>query len=1216
MTQVIDIQRRFRNLTDNELEDIEDLAALGEIGNGFSIGWPELLNHRRVILLAEAGSGKTTEMGEQAKRLVGEGRFAVFIPLESLNNEHLVDLLSVADGQQFEKWKTDRKDPAWFFLDAVDELKLTGGTLDRALGRLSKTIDGHIDRARVFISCRPSDWRSSVDLRIVHNRLPVLEATTGTPPPPSDEVFFRALRRDFGTTNAAPQVDEEPVGLDAVRTVAMLPMNGAQIKLLAEHLGVNDADAFLAEVDRQNAWTFARRPLDLTELIATWTSSGCLGTRTQQHDANVTAKLKDQPDRPDSNVLTDVQARDGAERLALAHALTHTRTIRSPEQALNIDATDGVLEAEKILPNWTDAQRRALLRRGLFDPATYGRVQFHHRSVQEYLAALHLRKLREEGMSVEALFRLLFAEKFHLDIVVPSMRPIAAWLALWDDAVREELIEREPEALLSLGDPETLDLATKSYLIKAFVAAYGEGGRRGLNIPTDEVRRLSHPDLAPVIRECWGNGPENDDVRQLLLDMIWLGPVADCADLAEAVALDAAWPPNHRITAISALLACNRDIVVRKLADAMLTEPAAWPDDIVHGVAADLFPSIITVEELAMLMERTSEPQRTVGGFDWASRQIANALEPWSESAIAFRNKMVYLIRRGREETQEPYHTRSRFDHLASALALLCDRQLSIRSQNPPADLIHACVVASRFGDGATGTRGPLDQLRAHFKANSALRSEYIWSELALMNESTPSDAGGTHLYFVQEFGLTGLLTESDRTWLDAALADESRPEHRAVALHAVMDLWRQRERPASELHDIRRMLKGHPTLVRIMNERTAPPAQNEEIERMERHHRQEAAARAAREEQRLEKWRQWRNDTLADAEGAFSAEKRTATVSNLYSWLRASHQDQNRYNIWDKKALTEAFGTDVAQRADQTFRSLWRENKPPVLWSARPPADRNKTPHDWIYGLMGVSAESSTPGWTDSLSPDEARIAAVYATIELNGFAPFIADLAASHPEEVDAVIGGEVSVELGVGDHHDNLPALQDVTYGNEGLKRLLTQRLLAELRSSPHTFTDETGLRWAYHLGQVFRVLNESEDTAVRKAVAQECVDRCEADPVGTLSLAWLRGLFPFDPVRGTKILIDTLAGGNDAESRERATKAFASLFGGRDVVVFQIAEPAQRARVLGQLLRCAYSFISPRDDRYHAESIRLTCATMPKTPGTFCFHGYWTRLDPRP
>ena len=202
--------------------------------------------------------------------------------------------------------------------------------------------------------------------------------------------------------------------------------------------------------------------------------------------------------------------------------------------------------------------------------------------------------------------------------------------------------------------------------------------------------------------------------------MIWLGPVADCADFAEAVALDAAWPPNHRITAILALLACNRYIDVRKLADAMLTEPSSWPDDIVHGVAAHLFPSIITVEELAMLMERTSEPQRTVGGFDWASRQIANALEPWSESAIAFRNKMVDLIRRGREETQEPYHTRSRFDHLATALAVLCDRQLSIRSQNPPADLIHACVVASR--SGATAKRARVNRWASYGRTSRRTR--------------------------------------------------------------------------------------------------------------------------------------------------------------------------------------------------------------------------------------------------------------------------------------------------------------------------------------------------------------------------------------------------------------------------------------------------------------------------------------------------------------
>ena len=45
------------------------------------------------------------------------------------------------------------------------------------------------------------------------------------------------------------------------------------------------------------------------------------------------------------------------------------------------------------------------------------------------------------------------------------------------------LIEREPEALLSLGDPSALELRARGRLLRAFVAAYGEGGWRGLDFP-------------------------------------------------------------------------------------------------------------------------------------------------------------------------------------------------------------------------------------------------------------------------------------------------------------------------------------------------------------------------------------------------------------------------------------------------------------------------------------------------------------------------------------------------------------------------------------------------------------------------------------------------------------------------------------------------------------------------------------------------------------
>ena len=182
------------------------------------------------------------------------------------------------------------------------------------------------------------------------------------------------------------------------------------------------------------------------------------------------------PGRQDRGELSDTDARIGAEALALGLALGRARSIRSPERAADATTGDGVLDADAILPAWTEAQRQALLRRALFDPATYGRIRFHHRSVQEYLAACRLRRLRDRGMSSRALARLLFAEVHGVEVVRPSMRAIAAWLALWEPSVLGVLIEREPEALLSLGDPSALELRARGRLLRAFVAAYGEGG--------------------------------------------------------------------------------------------------------------------------------------------------------------------------------------------------------------------------------------------------------------------------------------------------------------------------------------------------------------------------------------------------------------------------------------------------------------------------------------------------------------------------------------------------------------------------------------------------------------------------------------------------------------------------------------------------------------------------------------------------------------------
>ena len=557
-------------------------------------------------------------------------------------------------------------------------------------------------------------------------------------------------------------------------------------------------------------------------------------------------------------------------------------------------------------------------------------------------------------------------------------------------------------------------------------------------------------------------------------------------------------------------------------------------------------------------------------------------MDPWSESAVALRKRLADLIWRGREDTQEFYDIRSKFSHLAPALATLCDRQVSEARDGYDANLIRSCVIASRFGGDNLNAREPVGKLREHFRVDAARREEAFWAELKFMDEVVPADDDRDRLYHAEHDGLVGSLTDADRFWLLETLADEGRPQHRAVARHALIDGWHQGGRVRSELDVIRSNLKGNEKLGRILEVRVAGIKRNrtnKKLREQERKHRRWQSAQGRQETQRLEDWEKWRDELLADPVAAFLPEKREATVAAIYLWLANYKQASNSWNVWDKDALTQAFSGDIANRTETAFRAAWRTTTP-VLWAAQPAAGRNNMPRQWIYGFLGVSAEAMTPGWAASLSSDETRAAVAYATIELGGFAPFIADLAKSHPAEVSEVIAGEVSAEISVGGDHTYLPVLQGLARSDGNLKQLLRVRLLDELMSWPSNFTDETGPRWAQHLDHVLDILGEATSVGDREAIAQECIKRYEADPLGPLALVWLKGLFRFDALKGTQVLTEALGDSNDPSTRKRAVEIFAALFGGRDAIVLEIADPAQRARVLGQLVRLAYAFVRPR------------------------------------
>ena len=1188
MRKYVELNRRFSRLTEKELRDVDVLVALDEHDLLPSMGWSDLFKCWRVVLLAEAGSGKSAEIRAQSKRLSRDGIDAFVIALESLAGGIDTSFGSIGDKNRFHAWKTRGEGPAWFFLDAVDELKLTGKKFEQALRQLSHALNGHLDRARVVVTCRPSDWRPGHDMDTLMTWLPISDGEdmgdgTGSDDEGSD---FGAPTDETGSTESDHGGDRFDVG--GVQTVVLHPLNRQQIGKFVSQLGRDDADAFLNEVASQDAWVFAHRPLDLIQLIDVWNHSGRLGTRQRQHEIYVTLKLAEEdPYRQDGTVLSDDKARLGVERLALALALTKTRTLRSPEQSLCEDRESGILVPSSILRGWTAVERQALLRKGLFDPATYGRVRFHHRSVQEYLAACRLRALRKKGMSAKALLRLLFTDKFSLPVVFPSMRPIAAWIALWDGDVRRELVQREPEMLLSTGDPESLNLPARCGLVRELVDRYGEGGLRGLHIPTDQVLRLAHPELASVIRECWYAKPTNEEVRELLILLIRFGPAKDCADLMVGVATNPEETVDLRLAAFRALLSCGKEDVVRKLVDDMLTETSQWPARIIHGISPDLFPTVIYVEDLIHLIKQTPEPPEfQVGGFKRSMREIVNDVEPQSETAVSLRDGLAELIWQGRRESESPYNVSGQFDYLTPALAKLCNRQLAEISGHCPSELVRAAVIASKFGNDVTDVDNSVGALRERFSAKPKLRRDGFLAELDFMDAFKPVDNEWHRFRLASLEGLVDSLSEADRDWLGEALADRSQPDRRGVALHALFWLWDLGSRDESEIDALRAEIDGDANLTKILDELTAPPTAElkAQVAKEEKRKREREKRAAQVQKQWIKVEATLRHDLQNKTKDAFSPKNLNRTFERLYKWLMYKLKIPGPLPHWNTDIVADAFGIDVADRSRDALKEFWCTT-PPTLWSRRPRSEKNQIYWHEILGLVAVEDESSSPGWAKFLSSANALTAAAYATFKSNNFPHFVLILAASHPEEIKDVIGGEIGAELKVAGNHSHLPTLSKLTHADQRIKRLCAPRLLAELRDWPSAVDDESGPQWADHLDRVLRVLSETVTAGDRRKIACDCVDRYRSGPSAVQAYTWLRGAFRFDTVQGANALIAQLRETDSLGNGGSAIGAFASLLNFDGTLIFESNDFEAHIDVLGQLVRLAYASVRVEDDIVH-------------------------------
>ncbi len=586
--------------------------------------WKDLLILPRVVILAEAGAGKTEEMRATSNKLRGGGKKAFFLRLEHLHSD-FETALEIGSNEEFEEWLSS-DEIGWFFLDSVDEAKLCGPKqFDTAIRKFSLKLGEHKQRAHIFITSRLSEWGPQTDLSLIKDKLPFRELQSTEK---SEEDTFDST--DGASSSTASSKSSGDQKIIEPEVFALRPLDQKQIRTFSASNNVQNLDGFILAIEKAEAKVFCGRPEDLLELIYYWSKHGKIGSRLRMIEESIQLKLIEKdPERAKILTLSREEALYGVEMLAAASTFMKTNRILVPDPKIDPQLKSGAIEVHAVLTNWNMVQIRAFLQLPIFDEAIYGTVRFHHRSVKEYLTAKWLYRLLSEGKPRRAIENLFFSERYGLKVLVPSMRSILAWIIIFDERIQNRTVEIAPEILIEDGDPSTLSWEVRSDLLVKFCSHYSDRETRGLSIDISALRRFAHPDLAETIIQLLGKYSENTEICHLLLRMIWQGEIQACGSKALEISLNDK-NTRTRYYGFLAVEAAGTEAQKKELVDSILANESCTSKKLIGQLITSFATQILPIKDIPILVRRIEKVDRfSFSEIRWALRDFSQKKMPY-----------------------------------------------------------------------------------------------------------------------------------------------------------------------------------------------------------------------------------------------------------------------------------------------------------------------------------------------------------------------------------------------------------------------------------------------------------------------------------------------------------------------------------------------------------------------------------------------------------
>lgn len=1174
MDELIELQRHFATIRKDDEPNLDAEDAWTQSYFGW-MQWPQLLSRPRVVLLAEALSGKTSEFQQRQRALEAEGKFAFFVTIEQLADAIFDDALEPKQLESFKAWSASQ-DHACFFLDSIDEARLNRKSFDTALKRLAREVKDALGRISVYVSCRISDWNGSKDREAFDRLLPVPEPAFAAEAPEGDPLLSPLFgRKRKPKANLRPTTESEaPRELLVVRLV---PLTDKQRVALAVHAKVPNIEAFIRAIGMQGLSQLAERPGDLLDLAEYWKTHHKFGSYAAMVEFSVNRKLAELDKfRPDNADISPADARIGAERLAAALSLAKTWTIRSAGADADPTLSAGALDPGAVLPEWSDARLNALLRRGLFAPATYGRIRFHRRATQEYLFSCWLHRLLCAACPMHEVSDLLFVEAYGVRTIPPSLQAAAAWLALKQPEVRDEIAAREPLILLRHGDPGSLPIATRQMLLRSYAQQHALGEVSSTYVEPRDLWMFSNPALGTAIREVW-NLNRSIDFRTLLLRAIREGAIVDCADLARTTVLDPSLPDAQRSIALQGLSICSDDEGLRSAARQLMANPEDATAELASEFAQVLYPSHLTTEELMRLIER-SQPSRE-GRVEGFAQNIATifAACPDATARDRFIGQVASLC------LQSPFvadHRRisARFADLAKALVPIAKTAITTWGKEEPSDgLIQLLMAIERHDEYDSNDN--LQSLRSVVQANPALNCALFWADAEEVRRNDKHTSNPTRHYQVFIYGAQlWEIGATDIDWLTEQLTARTELADRRLVLSALVSTLQKGGQTSNEISRLHKLIAGEAALLSDLDEYLSPRPESPDEHEFREQQQQRRERNAQKRKADQDSWVKFKNWLLENPSRIVDPPD-VGALRNLTDWLRrrseASEPDQAALH---STLLAEGFGPDIPQAYREALKALWRRVKP-----ARPTRASDSlitTKWENLLALAGIGVEAAqNPAWIEGLNDAEVVRAAKHTCMAEQGHPSWLPALLEKRPTLVAPVILAALKHEWrvpydGAGEllsHYAQLVA--DIPSSLQGdLLRLL-------MRSEPDNLNKlERGLR-------ILGSLKLDEDQ--RRRLLRWTATRIRTHSQNSQDERAVRYLvlyFFHDVKHAVSVLSRWIHGVADASRRRRAELAFGTFFGDRGPSIVSLMDSASIAD-LERLAHLVYRLIDPKDDEEH-------------------------------